>query len=103
MAGKLSFRIAAYWSTLVLSVLFVLASILILLAAFIDIWGHMHKFASFPWDRLVPIFTVLLTAVGTFSAVFFGWRIDRRHADELELKLKEFESKQAASNVDKKV
>ena len=90
---KQTFRAVAYWSALVLSILFVLTSILVLLATFVDIWGHMHKFASFPWGQLIPFITLVLTAIGTFSAVFFGWRIDRRQTKELELKIQELESK----------
>jgi hypothetical protein len=41
----------------------------------------------------IPLITLLITFIGTFSTIFLGWRLDRRQAKELELKTKELELK----------
>ena len=58
-------------------------------ATYIDIWAHIESAENVRWTILIPVATLLLTAIGTFAAVFFGWRIDRRQSKELELKIKE--------------
>ena len=50
----------------------------------------------------VPLFTAVLSAIGTISTVMLAWRSDRRDAREQELKIKQLEielekAKQAAT------
>ena len=97
------FRPVAYWTALALPVLFLLVALSAFLAAFVDVWVHLDRARNFPWSKLVPVATFGATAVGTFSAVFFGWRIDRRQSKRLELKVLEFESRLGGDRVERKV
>ena len=65
---------------------------------YVDSKAHTLSAASFPWAELLPFATILFTAISTFSAVFFGWRVDRRQTRELELKVKELELKIAEAS-----
>jgi hypothetical protein len=86
------FRSFAYWAALIFSILFVIASLAIFVALyFSDQWMLLQSGVT--WRELSQALTLVLTAIGTFSAVFFGWRLDRRQARELELKIKELELK----------
>jgi hypothetical protein len=78
---------------LVFSIVLVVAAIL--LPVFYLSAGAVERGLESPsWlDRFIPLATLFLTAIGTFAAVFFGWRGDRRQARELELKVKELEIK----------
>ena len=58
--------------------------------AYIDWKMHLEQGYAPP---LISLFGVLIAAIGTFTAVFFGWRSDRRQAKELELKMTELEKK----------
>ena len=87
------FRTAAYWSALFVAVLFVLTSIAVFFATYVDIWAHLERTRAFPWSELAAIAAFVLTALTTFSGIFFGWRLDRRQAKELQLKVTELESK----------
>ncbi|MDW3195480.1 MAG: hypothetical protein R8G66_24095 [Cytophagales bacterium] len=82
------FRKVAYWSALVISVLFVCTTMILLVATYVDIKAHSENI-----NKLLPTLTLFISAIGTFSTVFFGWRIDRRQSKELELKIKELEAK----------
>jgi hypothetical protein len=87
------FRGIVYWIVLVLSVLFVLGSIVVFVVTYVNIRFHLESARQVPLKDLVPVGTLVLTATSTFSAVFFAWRVDRRQAKELELKTKDLEMK----------
>ena len=103
------FRTIAYWFVLMLTIFFIIVSICFGLVEFYRSPSFVveppPEFAiSVSWKELIPVGILILTALSTFSAVFLGWRLDRRQAKELnlktkdlELKIKELESKLAAA------
>jgi len=91
------FRIVAYWSVLLLSIIFVIVALGVFAATYIDIKAHLDTIQGKNWTDILPVLTLLLTAITTFAAVFFGWRIDRRQSKELELKIIELEHKLSQS------
>ncbi len=84
----INFRTFAYWTALIISILFVGSTMMFLLVTYVDIKAHAQSLTE-----LIPILTLFVSAMGTFSAVYFGWRIDRRQSKEFELKIKELELK----------
>ena len=92
------FRTIAYWFVLMLTIFFIIVSICFGLVEFYRSPSFVveppPEFAfSVSWKELIPVGILILTALSTFSAVFLGWRLDRRQAKELSLKTKDLELK----------
>jgi len=94
------FRTAAYWFVLLVTVAVVLLALLVLGSAVYELRAGGNEFA-FPFGdpdpstltELLTMGSVLISGVTAFTAVFFGWRQDRRQARDLELKTKELQIK----------
>jgi hypothetical protein len=88
------FRAILYWCALFFSG-FITLSTFIILATTV---GMDPAHSSTPEVQIqladiMLIFPLFLTSLATFSTILLGWRLDRRQARELELKVKDLEIK----------
>jgi len=92
--GNTDFREAAYLNALILSISLTAASGILILGYGNNYHGTLSDLVSLVnLNSLVPLLTVFITSISTLSAIFLGWRLDRRQARELELKTKDLELK----------
>ncbi len=103
------FRTIAYWYALLLSLLSILVLSISIYEFYMiieDLSANSEFKSVLPQNNrtiilttiIIPVATLLLTAISTFFAIFFGWRVDRRQKKELELKILELERKIADQN-----
>jgi hypothetical protein len=83
-------RAISYWLVLILSGLVAFFTFLLLPISLIPDSEHetLRRLSD-----VIPLVTLFLTSLTTFSAILLGWRLDRRQAKELELKTKDLELK----------